>query len=93
MAVGPSACEDGKPAGTGRCPAASLREIIATLKNHPSVFMWSVSNENHTKMVSERQGTPEMVKMTAEGNIELVRLAQSLDPHAAGCRSQQLLAR
>ena len=59
---------------------SQLREIIRTLKNHPSVFMWSVSNENHTKMVSERQGTPEMVKMTADGNIELVKMAQEMDP-------------
>ncbi len=59
---------------------AQLTEIIGALKNHPSVFMWSVSNEN---LVVPRSDDPEVValaKQTADGNIELVELAHELDP-------------
>jgi len=58
-----------------------LAELIRALKNHPCVFMWSVSNENLVK--PKPNATPhdvELATMTAEGNKELVRLAQRLDP-------------
>lgn len=57
-----------------------LSEIIRALKNHPSVFMWSVSNENLVTPRSKSEQDVALAKQTAEGNIELVRLAQKLDP-------------
>ncbi|OQB35722.1 MAG: Beta-glucuronidase [Candidatus Latescibacteria bacterium ADurb.Bin168] len=57
-----------------------LRELIKARKNHASVFMWSVSNEC---LVVPRSNDPQAVslaRMTAEGNIELVKLAHELDP-------------
>lgn len=46
-----------------------LRAMIDRDRNHPSLIFWSVSNET-------REDRPEV----AEGNRELVRLAQALDP-------------
>ena len=57
-----------------------LREIVRTYKNHPSVFIWSVSNENLVKPRSDNLKDIALAKQTAEGNIELVKMAQKLDP-------------
>ena len=59
---------------------AQLTEMIRALKNHPSVFMWSVSNENLVATRSEKPEDIALAKQTADGNIELVKLAQKLDP-------------
>ena len=59
---------------------AQLEEMIAALKNHPSVFMWSVSNENLTAARSDKPEDIALAQQTACGNIELVALARRLDP-------------
>ena len=59
---------------------AQLTEMINALKNHTCVMLWSVSNENYTKYMSDVQGTREHARQTIDGNIELVHLAKSLDP-------------
>jgi beta-glucuronidase len=59
---------------------AQLAEMIGALKNHPSVFMWSVSNENLTHARSGRPEDVALAEQTARGNIELVELARRLDP-------------
>jgi len=57
-----------------------LAEIIRTYKNHPCVFMWSVSNENLTKpWTMEKPTAIELARTTVEANKELVALAKSLD--------------
>jgi beta-galactosidase/beta-glucuronidase len=57
-----------------------LTEIIRSLKNHPSVIIWSVSNENLVVPRSDDPETIALAKQTADGNIELVHLAHELDP-------------
>jgi len=57
-----------------------LEEIIRALKNHPCVFMWSVSNENLVKPRSDNPKDIALAKQTADGNKELVALAKRLDP-------------
>jgi len=60
---------------------AQLRETIGVLKNNPSVLMWSVSNENLVKARGDADSaTVELARTTADGNIELVALANELDP-------------
>lgn len=57
-----------------------LEEIIRTLGNHPSVMMWSVSNENR---IRPREPGPEharLSQMVVLGNKALVDLAHKLDP-------------
>jgi beta-glucuronidase len=68
-------------AGPGALGAAKkqLEEMIKTLKNHPSIFLWSVSNENHVMAGNPHHGGPEIVKMVVDGNYELVDMAHSLD--------------
>jgi len=53
-------------------PAAANRQLEAMIQrdiNHPSIILWSVSNETHEKR-------PEV----AEGNRQLIELAKRLDP-------------
>ena len=57
-----------------------LTEIIRALKNHASVFMWSVSNENLVKAKSDDAKVVAQANQTIEGNKELVALAKKLDP-------------
>jgi beta-glucuronidase len=59
---------------------AQLREIITWQRSHPSVLMWSVSNEN---MCKPREDTPkhrELADMVVQGNMELVDMAHDMDP-------------
>ncbi len=57
-----------------------LREMVGYLGNHPSVFMWSVSNENMTKSRRDTERYHQLTEMTVDGNLELVELAHQLDP-------------
>ena len=59
---------------------AQLTEMIRYLRNHPSVFLWSVSNENMTKPRNDTDRYRELTEMTVAGNLELVDLAHRLDP-------------
>ena len=59
---------------------SQLREMIDSYANHPSVFMWSVSNENMTKPRRDTEEYRRLTEMTVAGNIELVELAHELDP-------------
>ena len=59
---------------------AQMTEMIGALKNHPSVFMWSVSNENLTVARTDKPEDVALAEQTARGNIELVELARRLDP-------------
>jgi len=67
--------EEGAEASVAKLSAAEeqLRRLIARDRNHPSVVLWSVSNETE----EER---PEV----AEGNRHLVRVAKALDPSRLG---------
>jgi len=57
-----------------------LVEMIKSFRNHPCVFMWSVSNETMTKPRRDTDRYRELAEMTVKGNIELVELARELDP-------------
>ena len=57
-----------------------LTEIIRNFKNHSSVIIWSVSNENLVVSHTDKPEDAALAKQTADGNIELVKLAQKLDP-------------
>ncbi len=60
---------------------SQLHEMIRWQRNHPSVFMWSVSNENMTKPRKKAEEEhQQLIKMTVEGNLELVDLIHQLDP-------------
>ncbi len=58
---------------------AQLTEMVRTLRNHPSVMMWSVSNENRIFPREKGEEYARISKMVAAGNLELVDLAHSLD--------------
>jgi beta-galactosidase/beta-glucuronidase len=59
---------------------AQLTEIIATLGNHPSVAMWSVSNETRTRPREPGEEHEKLSEMVVRGNRELLQLAKRLDP-------------
>ena len=59
---------------------AQLAEMIRTLRNHPSVMMWSVSNENRIQPREKGEEYARISEMVAAGNLELVDLAHALDP-------------
>ncbi|MCC6489853.1 MAG: beta galactosidase jelly roll domain-containing protein [Candidatus Hydrogenedentes bacterium] len=59
---------------------AQLQEMIQTLGNHPSIVFWSVSNENRIQPREKGEEYARISKMVAQGNVELVKLARSLDP-------------
>lgn len=58
---------------------AQLTEMIRTLRNHPSVVMWSVSNENRIHPREKGKEYARISEMVAAGNLELVDLAHHLD--------------
>jgi len=76
----------GRPAVQTDCPDAlkaakcQLVEMIRYLRNHPSVFIWSVSNENMTLPKNDTEEYRRLAEMTAGGNIELVDIAHKMDP-------------
>jgi len=76
----------GRPAVQTDCPDAlkpakdQLVEMIRYLRNHPSVFIWSVSNENMTLPKNDTHEYRKLAEMTAAGNIELVDVAHRMDP-------------
>lgn len=57
-----------------------FREMIGWQRNHPSILMWSVSNENMCKPRQDTETYRELAEMTVQGNLELVDLAHDLDP-------------
>ena len=59
---------------------SQLEETIKARKNHASVLMWSVSNENlvQTRNTDDTDAVA-LARQTADGNLELVELARSLD--------------
>jgi beta-galactosidase/beta-glucuronidase len=60
-----------------------MKEIIATYRSHPSIIIWSVSNENFTVPHSSQrddQAAIELSDKVAEGNRELMGLAREMDP-------------
>jgi beta-glucuronidase len=59
---------------------SQLEEMIGYLRNHPSVFMWSVSNETMTRPRRETDEYVKLTEMTVAGNLELVDLAHRIDP-------------
>ncbi|MCA9449684.1 MAG: beta galactosidase jelly roll domain-containing protein, partial [Candidatus Omnitrophica bacterium] len=59
---------------------SQLTEMIDTLGNHPSVFMWSVSNETRTRPREEGEEHERLSEMVVRGNNELIALAHRLDP-------------
>lgn len=63
--------DDGKRTNAARVKSAArqLERMIARDFNHPSIIVWSVSNE-----------TPESEAEVAEANCELIRLSRKLDP-------------
>lgn len=58
---------------------AQLKEIVQTLRNHPSVLMWSVSNENRIRPREEGEEHRKLSDMVVAGNRQLVDLAHALD--------------
>ncbi len=76
----------GRPAVQTDCPDAlkaakvQLVEMIRYLRNHPSVFMWSVSNENMTLPKQDTEECRRLAAMVVAGNLELVEIAHELDP-------------
>ncbi len=58
---------------------AQLEEMIRWQRNHPSVLMWSVSNENLCKPRQDTEEYKRLAEMTVAGNRELVDLAHALD--------------
>ena len=67
----PNARQEGKQYQTQRAEAAArqLRKLVARDRNHPSVIIWSVSNETHE----------EEKRVTAD-NKRLIRMVKKLDP-------------
>lgn len=59
---------------------AQLTEMIGTLRNHPSVAFWSVSNETRIRPREPGEEHLRLSQMVARGNLELVDLAHALDP-------------
>ncbi|GMV92834.1 MAG: beta-galactosidase [Candidatus Hydrogenedentota bacterium] len=59
---------------------AQLTEMVRTLRNHPSVMMWSVSNENRIHPREKGEEYARISEMVAAGNLALVELAHQLDP-------------
>ena len=57
-----------------------LEETIRYLRNHPCVFVWSVSNENMTVPRRDSPTYRKLAKMAVQGNLELVEMAHKLDP-------------
>ena len=57
-----------------------LEEMIRTLRNHPSVLMWSVSNETRTRPREEGEEHRLLSEMVVKGNLELAGMARGLDP-------------
>lgn len=60
-----------------------LGEMIGTYRNHPSVILWSVSNENFVLPHSSQRDDSDAVNLServVEGNVELMELARKLDP-------------
>ncbi len=68
--------------GPGALVAAKeqFAEMHRALKNHPSVIIWSISNENLTKPSKRDENSVELANQTVEGNREMVELAKALDP-------------
>ncbi len=56
-----------------------LDEMIRSLRNHPSVMMWSVSNETRTQPRNKGEEYRRLSEMVVEGNLELVEMANRLD--------------
>jgi len=71
-------CETDDP-GMLESARMQLHEMVCTYKNHACVFMWSISNENLTKIKNDNPDDIAVAKMTIEGNIQMVRLAKELD--------------
>ena len=67
--------------GPGALVAAKeqFAEMHRALKNHPSVIIWSISNENLTKPGKPDEDSVALAKQTVDGNREMVELAKSLD--------------
>jgi beta-glucuronidase len=59
---------------------SQLQEMIVTLRNHPSVAMWSISNENRIRPRAEGEEHKRLSEMVVTGNQALADLAKSLDP-------------
>ncbi|MFH1744288.1 MAG: glycoside hydrolase family 2 TIM barrel-domain containing protein [bacterium] len=57
-----------------------LDEMIRSLRNHPSVLMWSVSNETRITPVEDNEEHRKLSEMVVKGNVELVEMAHRLDP-------------
>lgn len=57
-----------------------LEAMIATLRNHPSVAMWSVSNETRIRPREPGEEHERLSQMVAAGNLALVARARELDP-------------
>jgi len=57
-----------------------LEAMIATLRNHPSVAMWSVSNETRIRPREPGEEHERLSQMVAAGNLALVARAHELDP-------------
>ena len=57
-----------------------LEEMVRSLRNHPSVLMWSVSNETRTRPREEGEEHKKLSEMVVAGNLELLEMAHSLDP-------------
>ena len=56
-----------------------LTEMIETLGNHPSIMMWSVSNENRIRPREEGEEHARLSEMVVKGNRMLVETAHRLD--------------
>ena len=69
-----------------------LEEMIRTLRNHPSVLMWSVSNETRTRPREEGEEHRLLSEMVVKGNLELAENGARTRSHAARHRTQQPLA-
>jgi beta-glucuronidase len=59
---------------------SQLAEMVKSWKNHPSIIIWSVSNENLNQAQSDDPEAITLAKTTADGNKELVAMAKKLDP-------------
>lgn len=59
---------------------SQLEEMVHTLGNHPSIIMWSVSNENRIHPREKGEEYEQISKMVVQGNLELVDFARQLDP-------------
>jgi beta-glucuronidase len=61
---GPDACND----QTREAHAQSIRELIARDKNHPSVVLWSISNEPDSSEKGAREYFEPLVKVAREAD-------------------------